>query len=139
MTKVVYSACYGGYGLSHECVMRYAELKGITLYVDDTFSLCNTYTTIPKEEYQALQKTAQASKATDRYKELNSHYFSPGNIERDDPLLIQAIEEIGVEKAGSKYAKLVIVDIPAGTMYKIDEYDGFESIEYKESDDWRIA
>jgi hypothetical protein len=29
MTKVVYNACYGGFGLSAEARQRYAELKGL--------------------------------------------------------------------------------------------------------------
>jgi hypothetical protein len=30
--KIVINDCYGGFGLSYEGVMRYAELKGIKLY-----------------------------------------------------------------------------------------------------------
>ena len=30
--KVVINACYGGFGLSHKAIMRYAELKGFKLY-----------------------------------------------------------------------------------------------------------
>ena len=29
--------------------------------------------------------------------------------------------------------------IPEGTLFKIVEYDGAESIEYKEDDDWIVA
>lgn len=32
MTKIVYNACFGGFGLSEAGLMRYAELKGLTLY-----------------------------------------------------------------------------------------------------------
>ena len=32
MAKIVYNACYGGFSLSDEAIMRYAEIKGITLY-----------------------------------------------------------------------------------------------------------
>lgn len=31
-TKIVYNACYGGYCLSQQAVMRYAELKGLKLW-----------------------------------------------------------------------------------------------------------
>jgi hypothetical protein len=29
--------------------------------------------------------------------------------------------------------------IPEGTMFKVNEYDGSESIEYKENDNWLVA
>lgn len=49
--KVVINACYGGFGLSHEAVLRYAEIKGITLYVEPTkYSIVpHAYYTVPKE------------------------------------------------------------------------------------------
>lgn len=34
---------------------------------------------------------------------------------------------------------LEIVWIPQGTLFKINEYDGSESIEYKENDNWVVA
>ncbi len=39
--KVVINRCFGGFGLSHEGILKYAEIKGITLYtcvdVDESF------------------------------------------------------------------------------------------------------
>jgi len=32
-----------------------------------------------------------------------------------------------------------VVMVDEGTLFKINEYDGFESIELKDSDDWRVA
>jgi len=32
--KVVINTCYGGFGLSHEAMLRYAEIKGIKLYLE---------------------------------------------------------------------------------------------------------
>ena len=32
MLKVVYNACYGGFGLSDEAYILYAKLKGIDIY-----------------------------------------------------------------------------------------------------------
>ena len=52
------------------------------------------------------------------------------NIERDDPVLIQIIESVGVERAGGgSGAKLKIVGIPADIprdRWEIEEYDGAE-------------
>ena len=48
-------------------------------------------------------------------------------IERNDPFLVQVIEELG-NKAAGKYAELKIVDIPEDVDWYIDEYDGNESV-----------
>jgi hypothetical protein len=54
MTKIVYNACYGGFGLSDEAIMRYAEIKGITLYSSvSRFGLTNYYL-CPPEEYERI-------------------------------------------------------------------------------------
>ena len=37
--KVVINRCYGGFGLSHEAVMRYFEIKGVTVYPEQDKSL----------------------------------------------------------------------------------------------------
>jgi hypothetical protein len=50
------------------------------------------------------------------------------DIKREDPFLIQAIEEIGVERAGGDYSELKIVEIPDNIAWYIYEYDGVEEI-----------
>jgi len=67
--------------------------------------------------------------AEHRYKELQKEmgvsnlYFE----RRDDPLLIQVIEELGT-RANGPLAKLKIVEIPDGTDYTIISQDGLEHI-----------
>ncbi len=48
------------------------------------------------------------------------------DIERNDPILIDIIETLGIEKSSSGYSELKIVDIPDGINYTICEYDGNE-------------
>lgn len=48
------------------------------------------------------------------------------DIERNDPILIDIIETLGIEKSSSGYAELKIVDIPDGIKYNICKYDGKE-------------
>lgn len=131
MTKVVYNACYGGFGLSKEAVLRYAELKGITLYEykDPKFGNMgfHMWIKVPQEEYDKMNTAQQ-----------NNVWFRDDDIERNDPILVQVVEELG-EKASGRCANLVIKDIPKGTAYRIDEYDGYESIETRENIDWSIA
>ncbi len=46
-------------------------------------------------------------------------------IDRDDPILVRVVEELGKEASGS-YARLKIVEIPDDIEWEIDEYDGQE-------------
>lgn len=52
------------------------------------------------------------------------------DIKRDDPRLVQVVEEL-VEKAADQYAKLKIVEIPDDIEWEISEYDGNEVVEEK--------
>jgi hypothetical protein len=56
-------------------------------------------------------------------KEITYYY----DIERNDPLLVQVVEELGKE-AEDRYSLLKIVDIPDGISWYVEEYDGLESI-----------
>jgi hypothetical protein len=103
MTKVVYNACYGGFGLSAEASKRYAELKGTTLTDEESLRL------------------------------------SVGrDINRADPLLVQVVEELG-DAAGNRFASLKIAEVAPGTKYRIDEYDGNESIMTIDDYQWETA
>ena len=68
------------------------------------------------------------------------HFFYPKEeISRTDPRLIEYIEKYGSEKASGMCASLCVKEIPKGTAYRIREYDGCESIEYRDKVDWEIA
>jgi hypothetical protein len=139
MTKIVYNACYGGFGLSHEAIMRYAEIKGITLYVSAEASGYSSYYLCPPEEYVRIRAEDQAQPVgTSRFERSNALYFSDRAIERNDPALAQVVEELG-DRANGSYAALRIIELPAGTLYRIDEYDGIESVETKDTYDWQVA
>ena len=130
--KIAVNKRWGGFGISHKAILRYAELKGIKLYAcvdkrdekgeldfgklenytNQTDSFCIHYLTQPlREDGTYVEDT----------------YWSYSNIERNDPLLIQVIEEMGVEANGD-HAKIVVVEIPDDVKYEIDEYDGQETI-----------
>ena len=145
MTKIAYNACFGGFGLSHVAVMRYAELKGLKIYpfIDrrlpdgsrPPFNAPDRY--VPATDEEALKAFMVHYCTTPEYSE-DSYWFERFDSSRDDPALIQVIEELG-DKANGDCARLRIAEIPAGTQYRIDEYDGRESVETRDSYDWKVA
>ena len=46
---------------------------------------------------------------------------------------------MGSAAASGRFASLYIEEIPNRTLYKIDNYDGMESIITQEDDDWILA
>lgn len=127
MKKIVINRCYGGYYLSHEAVMRYAELIGLKLYHEESFGVGYMYYLVPVEEYRKKEK--EKIQNGDFGKNYNLH-FSPYSIPRDDERLIQVIEELK-EKANAKYSDLKIVEIPDDVEWMIEEYDGKEWVAEK--------
>ena len=70
---------------------------------------------------------------------IQKNIFHSCELKRSDPILVQVVEELGAESFG-KYANLEVVDIEKGRWFKIDEYDGYESIQYRDIDDeWILA
>lgn len=116
MTKVIYSNCFGGFGLSNEAIRMYLKLKGIE-FREKNESFGNLF------EYDEDGKV---------------EYFSVYDLDRADPILIQVVETLGA-KANSRFSDLKIIDLPPGTKYRIQEYDGNEWVETEDGIDWRIA
>ena len=48
-----------------------------------------------------------------------------GDIPRDDPVLVELVEQLGTDADGS-YSELGIVEIPEDVDWYIEEYDGLE-------------
>ncbi len=139
MTKIVYNACYGGFSLSDEAIMRYAEIKGIKLYSSvSKFGLTNYYLCTPDEYERILAGENSKPVGPGRYARSNELYFSDRDIDRTDPVLAQVVEELG-DRANGSHAKLRIEELPAGTLYRIDEYDGIESVMTQDAYEWKVA
>ena len=128
MTSIVINRCYGGFGISDTAFERYLDLKGITWYKGESSIGTSVYYTVPVEEYEALYEVCKARPVSpDRFKEVHGLSLSPYDIERNDPILVQVVEEMG-EESWAKYAELKIVEVPDDVVWEIDEYDGLESI-----------
>lgn len=118
MTKIVFNTCFGGFGLSEKAMQRYAEIKGWTFknkVVTDRYS----YPVVVDEKGEEF-----------------SDYDLESN--RTDPVLVQVVEELG-EEVDSWASKLAICDLEPGTKYRIEEYDGSESIETENDIIWQVA
>lgn len=126
--KIVINVCYGGFGLSEEAIDRYIELSGLTLYKSKELNWNSTsYYTVPYEEFLKVHKE---DKRTGDYKASNELDWSYYDIARNDPILVQVVEELG-EKANSKYSSLKVVEIPDDVEWMIEEYDGTEWVAEK--------
>lgn len=145
MTKVAYNGCYGGFSLSYAAVMRYAELSGVPLYgfvsarkSDGGIDFRRYVPVTPeisKEEFCIHYRTKPSM---DDDKDGEDTWWSDRDISRTDPNLIRVIEELG-DDANGKCASLCIEEIPAGTHYRIDVYDGNERIETRDDINWSVA
>jgi len=60
----------------------------------------------------------------------NNTYWYAGDLERDDPILIRVVNEMG-EEANSQHANLEVVEIPDDVDWEIQDYDGFETVHEK--------
>ena len=139
MTKVVINNTFGGFGLSNEAVLRYAELVGKKIWVIDE-EYFPTYSLVPPEERaDAGEKRGGApdnwwEMTIEEKSQFNQKWseqtFQPREIARDDPFLIQVVEELG-KKADGRHAELKIVEIPDDVEWQIEEYDGSEWVAEK--------
>lgn len=143
--EIVINNCFGGFGLSYEGVMKYAELKGIKLYAfvekrplanwEDPEKIVRDID-YHNPKFKAYNKTENnekillihySTKPLKNGEYEKGSYFSDKDIPRDDPALIQTVKELG-EKVNTIFSDLKIVEIPDGTDWIIDEYDGSEHI-----------
>ena len=141
-TKIVYNDCLGGFGLSYRGVMRYAELKGIKLFAFTD-----------KRDEKAIIRLGDAKvriispdEADDAFavyyytseNPSDDDCFSERDIDRSDPALVQAVEELG-DAANGMGANLRVAELPSRALYRIDGCDGREQVKTNYDYDWKIA
>lgn len=121
--KIVYNGCYGGFNLSHDATIRLAELKGVDVYPQSLMMDTYIYWLEPILEGEERR---------------NGPNFRIDNLPRHDKDLVRVVEEMG-EKASGFCSKLKIQTVNKGTLYRIDEYDGNESVICQYDDIWSVA
>ena len=137
MTKVVYNACYGGFGLSKEACQRYWDIKGQQVWIEDvqwgvTVWLVSPEDRIPSKEGDAFYSMSMDERVA--YNRAHSEQtWYDRNVDRHDPVLVQVVEELG-KKANGDFANLQIDEVHGP--YRIDEYDGNESVMTSGDYDW---
>lgn len=132
--KIVINNCFGGFGLSHEAMLRYFEIKGITVYPEqgkDYWEHWTYWTTkpedrLPSKEGDEFHKMSIKDRLAYN-KQWSEQTVYERDIARNDPALVQAVEELG-SKANGKYSELKVVDVPDNLLWHISEYDGCESV-----------
>jgi hypothetical protein len=130
--KVVINNKHGGFRLSDEAIIRYAELKGLKVWVeqDAKFKSLTHHWTVPPEERMSFPENAVwAALPMDERQALNKKYGSQQiyerDLERDDPILVQVVEELG-DRCRTQVSSPKVVEIPDDVEWTIEEYDGLE-------------
>ena len=138
--KIVINECYGGFGLSKEACQRYFDLKGqqVWIEVDKKFSALDMFTVwlvspekrLEIKEGEAYYKMSRDERTDYNWKYSQQIWYQGDNLTRNDPFLVQVVEEMG-DKAWGRYAKLAIVEIPDDVPWIIEENDGMEWVAEK--------
>lgn len=129
--KIVINACFGGFSLSDAAEDLYAKKSGFKIYRygqkkykhsdgEDLYEKNH----LNKMFSYTFKKDHGDSFAV--FPDDDSHWYSRG-VERDDPILVEVVEEIKGD-ANGMCADLEIIEIPDGVDWDIEEYDGSEHI-----------
>ena len=132
--KVILNKCFGGFCVSQEAYELYAKKKGIEIFSYD-FRCENSKPTYRKTNAGSSIFNATFTKDFGDYIEMSDDDFDKyclnlNESHREDPVLIEVVEELG-KRANSRFSELVVVDIPDGMEYEIDDYDGIETLHQK--------
>ena len=132
--KVILNKCYGGFDVSQEAYELYAKKKGIEIFAYK-LECTNNKPIYKKTDTGSSIFTITFTKDFGDYIELSDDNSEKYCLElcrnhREDPVLIEVVEELG-KRANSRFSELVVVDIPDGMEYEIDDYDGIETLHQK--------
>lgn len=129
MKKIVINTCYGGFRLSCAAMKHYLGLQG---------KECHFFKRSDPRHFKSPMVEITITEALRAYDVIcttasydTDNYVSSFDIKRDDPFLIQTIEELGEEMCSAPMSELHLVEIPDDVDWYIDEYDGNEHVAEK--------
>lgn len=104
--KIVINKDHGGFSLNEEATFLYGKKKGLNIIKDEKKStrFC---------EYYYIDEIK------------HDNHFADWDIERNDPCLVEVVEELGTN---GRYGDLKIVEIPDDVKWYISEDHGIEEI-----------
>lgn len=135
--KIILNKCYGGFDVSKEAYMLYAKKKELELY-QYTSDFNNFKKCIYKKTNDEVLFKNYFTKDMGDNIEINNEDYKKYNLylddkHRQDPILIEVVEELG-DKASGRFGELKVIEIPDNCYYIIDEYDGVETIYYSNTE-----
>lgn len=111
--KIVINSCFGGFGLSNKAFELYLTLKNIPFE-----------TTESKYKFKPDDKLYWKQGMVDD----DDGLLWARDVERNDPVLVRVVEELGSEEASDHFAELKVVEIPDDVDWYVSEYDGLEHV-----------
>lgn len=111
--KIVTNRCHGGFSLSRAAFLRLRDMGNQAALNEPDFGELFNDGSGPRKSYGS---------------KFDDHFCS--DVARDDPQLLQVIEEMG-DAANGMCAALSITEIPDGVEWQIEEYDGLEWVAEK--------
>jgi hypothetical protein len=132
--KIAVNRCYGGFDMSNQAVKRYLELIGkeCYFYKQTKYNYKDGVNEFSKCDISNKNSTfisVSTKDLGDKTKKIpDEYYFYYGDISRNDPALIQTIEELK-ECASGRFGNIQIVSIPDDINWEISNYDGIETVE----------
>lgn len=125
--KVVYNSCFGGFSLSDKAVIwleQNAEDEELREFIK-----------VKREEASKIPAKERWTSSVEDIMQSSLRYdFKEHGIPRHHPDLIKVVEKLK-DKADGMCAELRIAKIK-GCLYRIDEYDGAETVIEPEDYDW---
>ena len=109
--KILIDTCHGGFGLNAKAL--------------------EVYLTKSKIPYEKEKRKPDLFDEVRYALKVEKGYFSVYDLPRDDKLLIEAVEEVGLKESADWCAELKIVEIPDDVDWVLMEYDGLEWIAEK--------
>lgn len=106
MAKIILNGCFGGYHWSTQGIEEVLKRKGATDITVDSGLCAEVHGTLNGEKVDVY------------------------NLDREDPVAIQVLEDMGSKFCSSDFSKLYIEEYDADDFIpSVDDYDGMESLE----------